>query len=848
MRREWCRVTLASALAVALTGVTIAAPGGDGAGGPGDRCEPAWVPMLGGHPGVDSSVHAMTVFDAGDGSGPLLIVAGQFQTAGGAAVGRIAAWNGLAWSALGAGVNGDVNALVVFDDGQGGGPALYAGGSFTSAGGVTANRIARWNGDEWSSLGEGVDGPVLALAVFDDGSGPALYAGGSFTSAGGVPASRIARWNGREWSPLGGGVDAPVRALATFDDGRGAGSILIAGGDFTSAGAIEALRIAAWNGDAWSALGGGCDGVVRAIAVLDEGSGRGPELIAGGSFTSAGGVEALRIARWDGDAWSSMGGGMNQAVQSLLVMDGGDEGPSRLFAGGSFTVAGGMEASRIAEWTGSSWEALGDGFDSAVLAMAAFSGGTGGPNGGGGRADGDGEGADAAMPSLHAGGWFVNASNGLGLNRVARWNGESWGTLGRGPSDQIRALLVADLGDGEALYVGGDFTSIDGIAANRIAKWDGSAWTPLGSGVNNTVFALRAFDDGNGIALYAAGRFTSVGGVAANRIAKWDGSQWTPLGSGVNNWVYALEIFDDGSGGGPALYAGGEFTSAGGAPASRIAKWDGAAWSSLPVAPNGAVYTLKVFDDGLGGGPMLYAGGFFQWFGDQFLRHIARWNGSAWLPVGGQLSDWPWAMEVFDDGQGAGPALVVGGYFQFAGGQPAERIARWDGVQWSPLSSGVSAATSPMVLSLAVYDDGTGDGPVLYAGGLFGSAGGVSASNIARWDGNDWTPLGVGVGGGASPAVRALAVFDDGSGVGPALIAGGAFRASPTGDSSLARWRGCSIQPCVPADLNCDGVIDGNDLGTLLGQWGPCPGCSADLNKDGVVDGADLGTLLGSWS
>jgi hypothetical protein len=51
---------------------------------------------------------------------------------------------------------------------------------------------------------------------------------------------------------------------------------------------------------------------------------------------------------------------------------------------------------------------------------------------------------------------------------------------------------------------------------------------------------------------------------------------------------------------------------------------------------------------------------------------------------------------------------------------------------------------------------------------------------------------------------------------------------------------------CVSADLNCDGVVDGADLGMLLGSWGSSgPG---DLNGDGTVDGADLGSLLGSWS
>jgi hypothetical protein len=43
------------------------------------------------------------------------------------------------------------------------------------------------------------------------------------------------------------------------------------------------------------------------------------------------------------------------------------------------------------------------------------------------------------------------------------------------------------------------------------------------------------------------------------------------------------------------------------------------------------------------------------------------------------------------------------------------------------------------------------------------------------------------------------------------------------------------------------GWVDGNDLGRLLGAWGPAPGADADLDGNGVVDGNDLGSLLGAW-
>ena len=51
--------------------------------------------------------------------------------------------------------------------------------------------------------------------------------------------------------------------------------------------------------------------------------------------------------------------------------------------------------------------------------------------------------------------------------------------------------------------------------------------------------------------------------------------------------------------------------------------------------------------------------------------------------------------------------------------------------------------------------------------------------------------------------------------------------------------------PCLPADFDCDGSIDGADLGALLAAWGTPDG---DLNGDGTTDGADLGVLLSDWT
>jgi hypothetical protein len=50
----------------------------------------------------------------------------------------------------------------------------------------------------------------------------------------------------------------------------------------------------------------------------------------------------------------------------------------------------------------------------------------------------------------------------------------------------------------------------------------------------------------------------------------------------------------------------------------------------------------------------------------------------------------------------------------------------------------------------------------------------------------------------------------------------------------------------VFGDLNDDGLVNGADMGLLLGAWGP--GDFGDLNGDGVVNGADMGLMLGAWT
>lgn len=193
---------------------------------------------------------------------------------------------------------------------------LYAGGAFTTISGQPIVRIAMLNNGAWQGLGSGADNLVRAMCTFDpDGDGPLpemLYAGGSFTTIGGVSTSRVAVWDGGGWNPIGAGFNGNVLTLAMFDaDGAGPGTpVLYAGGTFSMSGAATVSRVAAWNGSAWTTVGGGISGTSVATLCLHDDDGDGalpPRLIVGGTFTSAGGMQARNIVRWDGTSYSNVG-------------------------------------------------------------------------------------------------------------------------------------------------------------------------------------------------------------------------------------------------------------------------------------------------------------------------------------------------------------------------------------------------------------------------------------------------------------------------------------------------------------------------------------------------------------
>ena len=262
--------------------------------------------------------------------------------------------------------------LLVFDA-DGPGPQaqeLYVGGYFQSAGSMPGTRgIAKWNGQAWSSVGGGMTGQqfgVDVLCTFDaDGPGPglpALVAAGWFTSAGGVPANRIATWNGNQWSPLSTGMPSTLARIVDMaewdEDGAGPGlPKLVVTGEISGLPPVTGAEVFILDAGGWTALADPGDIQARCLTVYDE-DGAGPQtprLFLGTRW----GVGIMKLV---GQTWEVVGGGLNvrsgiYRCDCMTVIDEDGPGPGRsvLWVGGFFNHAGPVQASGIARWNGQEW-------------------------------------------------------------------------------------------------------------------------------------------------------------------------------------------------------------------------------------------------------------------------------------------------------------------------------------------------------------------------------------------------------------------------------------------------------------------------------------------------------------
>ncbi len=602
-----------------------------------------------------------------------------------------------------------------------------------------------------------------------------------------------------EGFPNASGFNAEARAVAIFDDG--AGPKVYVGGHFGTPLPLDgglASGIARWEGDHWAEVGGGIWPVgagylgVYWLGVLDDGSG--PALYAAGNFHHAGEVSAKGVAKWDGRVWSALGAGLSDTVHAMTVFDDGT-GPA-IYAAGSFTYSGQTPMRGLAKWDGTVWSQVGGGLGGygAGYAIGAFDLGDG--------------------PRLYVGGEFLllHPPGKDFWRNIACWDGREWAGFGLGVTNAlgpaVMTITAFDHGFGPQLTIGGSFSfAPPGLnPLPRVARWTGMQWVQVGSVLSDWPYhhvnSLVALDGPAGPTLYAGGVFTGAAWLnQVNYMARLVNGDWKTVGGGMagltsnaNSYVRGLMVAW--GAGRSELWAAGAFKVAGDALADRVARWDGLRWNAVEHGRGltGRGLTACPWDDG--GGTKTFVGGEFLGAGDRVCNSIAAWDGDRWRQAGSGLQITTQtqvapgsanALCAFDDP--AGHALYATGWFNRAGGGPCFNVARWDGHHWSaPAGTGLNAVGR----ALAVFDDGTG--PALYVGGDFYQIGPTDIRGIARWNGIAWSAVGAGPAQQTNGNVYALAVHDDSSG--PALYAGGQFNSmGGVPAAGVARWNGAVWQP-----------------------------------------------------
>ncbi|MCB0569800.1 MAG: T9SS type A sorting domain-containing protein [Phaeodactylibacter sp.] len=355
---------------------------------------------------------------------------------------------------------------------------------------------------QWSAFSTGTTNGFIV--EFDEHLGE-IYATGFFTRIGGKNARYLARWDGEQWNQVGAGLPEAGHAMHSFQ-----GALHLAVYQFN----VDSNYVYRWNSDinVLSKLGPGFylttatanfSNIPSLYDILDYNG----QLVVCGEFDRIGGAAIKGIARWNGIQWQGLGGGLSGYIDGsydimyphkMLVHDG------YLYVAGNFKMAGNVEANGIARWNGNSWEALGAGFNGAVLGIEFYNG------------------------ELYAGGEFTQSGDNE-LAYIARWDGDEWVSPGIGvayaPEPPYPFVHTLKAIDGKLYTLGGfdkctDDNGAD-VPCSGILAYDGASWDGMDGGLSDNAGgeseAIIAYEGG----ILVGGQFSTAGDLPVNNMALW---------------------------------------------------------------------------------------------------------------------------------------------------------------------------------------------------------------------------------------------------------------------------------------------------------------------------------------
>jgi trimeric autotransporter adhesin len=528
---------------------------------------------------------------------------------------------------------------------------LFAAGYCNVLEPAGAGCLGVWKGADWRFVALSPGGRVAKMIQDKEGN---LYVGGAFSSIGGVAARSVAKWDGAEWSALGSGADSGVFQMA-FDK-AGATLYVASRSDGVRS---QTLKVARWNG-AWTVH------ATRAVqTILATAFGPDGEVFLSGEPGSA--VFPLVMERYSQGVWTSLRGGleMQEVAQSLGV-----DSQGVLWVTGTFRTGSGSNLSVChgASWDGTSWKKCD--FPGDADSVSFTSSGTLVATGGSAAyTRTDSIWRRLATPVL------VSGVEAVALDRAGNaylaqdslvlfWNGLAPMQVGSGLPGHIQFLEVARNGD---VYAAGRIGLSDGLG--YVQRWDGKTWIPAPK-LSGAVTAM-AIDGKDKVHI-----------INPIWVQRWDDTSWTRLGTSYNYSRRTGIAFDaDG-----VLYK----TDKGSVYVRNDTGWvvpefwkpsGGKDFQAEDVffGPRGDAYVVVSGQTDIPSN----TGGFT----------ILHWDGQALGKIGGFVPN-EYSGKFLSHAFDSKGNLYVTGEFDavYAPSQPVQRIqsiARWDGSAWTPLGMGI---------------------------------------------------------------------------------------------------------------------------------------------------------------
>lgn len=339
---------------------------------------------------------------------------------------------------------------------------------------------------------------------------------------------------------------------------------------------------------------------------------------------------------------------------------------------------------------------------------------------------------DSATNTLYSSGTYWGLS-GDTLYGPAYFDGTSWQRIGNfqfGGNNWVYSMIKYN----NQLYVAGNFKKIYGASADYIMKWNGSDWDSLQFSPDNQISRLYEYQGW----LHIAGNFWNCGPLFSKLIIRYYDNGITNLWATFPSSFYLslygmrdIKKFND------QLICAGQFGfTYSGMDYPNIVVWDDLGFipvdqglefgSSNPEFIHRlAVYNNRLYIAGLGS--------FFAPGSNVGGGNIISWGGgSDWSSVGNGTNNGIYDLQVYNG------ELYACGFFNQAGGIPAQYIAKWDGTKWCSLGSTFDG----IVTDMCVYNN------ELIIAGNFTHIDGIPISHMAKWIGGNFTdscstPLGI---------------------------------------------------------------------------------------------------------